>query len=195
MNKFTPTLPVLAAAAALLWTLPPSAQADDQYFGVSLATPGEARLQVGPKASVNSDNQPLALKLYAGMKLSTDWSAEIGYGAFGSWHFKDPSPGSKDQAKLASQAFTLAAKYSWAIGDSWSLFGKLGVAINRLQYSDSLGQKEQDSFTRPMWGLGAELKLSDKLSVPLEFEYLGSAQTKLGDFKQQKLELGLRYRF
>lgn len=31
--------------------------------------------------------------------------------------------------------------------------------------------------------------------MPLEFEHLGAGQTRFGRFQQQKLELGLRYRF
>lgn len=195
MKTLTPSALALAALIASAAALASNAHADEPYLGLSLATPGEARLQLGPQTSVGNENHPLALKLYAGIKLSDGWSAEIGYGAFGSWHFSDPVPGSSDRAKIATRAWTAAARYSWDLGDRVALFGKVGVALNRLRYSDTLGQTARDRFTRPMWGLGAEWKLSDRLSVPLEFEYLGAAETELGEFRQEKLEIGLRYRF
>jgi len=40
-----------------------------------------------------------------------------------------------------------------------------------------------------------EWKITECLSLPLEFEYLGEARTQLGKFRQEKLEVGLRYRF
>lgn len=168
---------------------------DRYYLGLSLATPGEARLQVGPNTGIDNENNPTALKLYAGMRLSNDWSAELGYGAFGSWRFSDPAAGSRDQAKIASRAFTVAAKYSWDLNDRIALFGKLGLALNHFRYSDTLGQTASERYTRPLWGMGAEWRLTERLSVPLEFEYLGASRTQLGEFRQEKLEIGLRYRF
>jgi OOP family OmpA-OmpF porin len=183
------------AALAFLAALGAPAHAHEPYVGLSLATPGEARLRIGPNATAANDNNPTALKFYAGLPLSTHWSVELGYGAFGSWHFSDPTPGSSDQAQIGSRALTLAAKVSWPLGERFSLHGKLGLAHNRFSYSDTLGQRERDSFTRPLWGVGAELKLSEHLSLPLDFEYLGKADTRFGRFQQQKLEIGLRYRF
>jgi len=169
--------------------------ADRYYLGLSLATPGEARRQVGPNASIDNENNPTALKLYAGMRFTKDWSAELGYGAFGSWRFSDPAAGSRDKAKIASQAFTVAARYSWDLDETLALFGKLGLALNRFRYSDTWSQRASDRFTRPLWGAGVEWKITECLSLPLEFEYLGEARTQLGKFRQEKLEVGLRYRF
>lgn len=188
------TTPLTSGLAALLTLLAGQARAADPYFGLSLATPGEARLQAGPR-QVDNDNHPLALKLYAGLQLSPSWSAEVGYGDFGSWHFSEPTSGSRDKSRIGTRALTAAARYRWEINNSLALFGKLGLAHNRLRYSDTLGQHASERFNRPLWGLGAEWTLTERLSVPLEFEYLGAAQTALGKFRQEKLEIGLRYRF
>lgn len=123
------------------------------------------------------------------------WAAELGYGAFGSFHFIDPSPGSKDKGKVSVQALTLAARHSWELNNSFTFFGKLGLAYNRFSYSDSLGQTEHASFAKPMWGFGVELKLGSGWSVPLEFEYMGKSNTKFGRIQQEKLEIGLRRSF
>lgn len=184
----------IATALALAASLTTAAWADDTkaYGGISLTTPGEFSLRTGPTTSLSNANNPTSLKLYGGLKLVDGWAVELGYGAFGSFHFIDPSLGSKDKGRIAVRALTLAARHSWALNDSFTLFGKLGLAYNRFSYSDTLGQSERASFAKPMWGMGVELKLGSDWSVPLEFEYMGKANTKFGRIQQEKLEIGLR---
>lgn len=175
-----------------------TAWADDKatsYGGISLTTPGEFSLKLGSTTALNNSNNPNSLKIYGGVKLVDGWAAELGYGAFGSFHFIDPSPGSKDKGKVSVQALTLAARHSWELNDSFTFFGKLGLAYNRFSYSDSLGHTARASFMKPMWGFGAELKLGAGWSVPLEFEYMGKSNTQFGRIQQEKLEIGLRRSF
>lgn len=184
----------LLVTIPLAW-ITSTALAADPYVGLSLATPGEARLSAGPSLTVKNDNHPTAFRLYAGVSLDPNWSLEAGYGAFGSWRFKDPTPGSRDTARLSSNVLTLAGRYTLALDDTFSVFGKAGVAVNHFRYRDSLGQSARDRLVRPMWGLGIEARLSPQLSVPLEFESFGSGRTQLGQFHQRKLEIGLRLSF
>ena len=81
------------------------------------------------------------------------------------------------------------------LDETFSVFGKAGLAVNRFRYRDSLGQSVRDRLVRPMWGLGVEARLSDSLSMPLEFESFGSGRTQLGEFHQRKLEIGLKLSF
>jgi len=178
------------ATAITLITLP--AVAADAYVGLARATPGEATITQAGKTPLNNDNSPFALKLYGGLKLSDEWALEAGYGAFGSYHFSDA--GSGFRARRSVSAITGAARYSLSLGESFTAFGKLGVAVNRLRFSSTLGASTHESFVRPLLGLGVEYKLTPRLSVPLEFEYLGHSRGQ-SDFRQQKLELGLRYQF
>jgi OOP family OmpA-OmpF porin len=181
-------LTLTASAASPAWALEP-------YVGLSLATPGEARLQSGSSAAIKNSNNPTAVRLYGGLKLTPEWSVEAGYGAFGSWRFTDPASGPLDRARLSSNVFTLAGRYTLALDDTFSVFGKAGVALNRFRYRDNQGQSIKDNITRPMWGLGVEAKLSDHLSIPIEFESFGSSRTQLGRFNQRKLEIGARLQF
>lgn len=178
----------LATAAALT----PPAFAADPYVGLSRTTPGEATITAAGKTPLNNDNSPLAFKLYAGLKFGDAWAVEAGYGAFGSYRFSDA--GSGFRARESTSAITAAARYSLALGESFAVFGKLGLAVNRVRFTNSLGLATRETFARPMWGFGAEYRLTPQLSVPLEFEYMGRSRS-LGDFRQQKLELGLRYQF
>lgn len=181
-------LTLTASAGSPAWALEP-------YVGLSLATPGEARLQSGPSTTIKNANNPVAFRLYGGLKVSPEWSVEAGYGGFGSWRFNAPTSGAQERARITSNVFTLAGRYTLALNDTFSAFGKAGVAMNRFRYRDSLGQSVRDNVTRPMWGLGVEAKLSDNLSIPLEFESFGSSKTQLGHFNQRKLEIGVRLQF
>lgn len=193
-----PALSTLALSLGLTLSLSLTAfdaRAVEPYIGLSLATPGEARLQSGPNTTIKNSNNPTAVRLYGGLKLTPEWAVEAGYGAFGSWRFTDPASGPLDRARLSSNVFMLAGRYTLALDDTFSVFGKAGVALNRFRYRDNLGQSIKDNATRPMWGLGVEAKLSDSLSIPIEFESFGSSRTQLGRFNQRKLEIGARLQF
>ena len=180
-------LPIACLAAIALPTV-----ATEPYVGLSRTTPGEATITAAGKTPLDNDNSPLAFKLYGGLKLTDEWSLEAGYGAFGSYHFSDAGTGF--HARQAVSAVTGAARYSLSLGESFAVFGKLGLAVNRIRFSNTLGVSTQQNFVRPLWGFGAEYRLTRQLSVPLEFEYMGHSRS-LGDFRQEKLELGLRYQF
>ncbi|MBI3346887.1 MAG: outer membrane beta-barrel protein [Burkholderiales bacterium] len=184
------TLRLLSIACLAVVALP--AAAAEPYAGLSLATPGEATITAAGKTPLNNDNSPHAFKLYGGLKLTDEWAVEVGYGVFGSYHFSDPGTGF--HARESVSAVTGAARYSLSLGESFAVFGKLGLAVNRMRFTNSLGMSTRESFVRPLWGFGVEYRLTRQLAVPLEFEYLGHSH-KQGDFRQQKLEIGLRYQF
>ncbi|WP_431261032.1 outer membrane beta-barrel protein [Roseateles chitinivorans] len=184
----------LLATIPLAW-IASAALAADPYAGLSWATPGEARLDIGPSTTIRNDNHPTALRLYGGLRFSPEWSVEAGYGAFGHWRFTDPTPGSRDTARISSDVFSLAGRYTVDLDDTFAVFGKAGLALNRFRYRDSLGQSARDRLVRPMWGLGVEARFGDRLSVPLEFESFGGGRTQLGEFRQRKLEIGVKLGF
>lgn len=180
--------------AATTLALAASAHAADPYVGINLTTPGEANFSINGR-NVGNDNHPRAVKLYAGLQFTPDWAAELGYGAFGSWHAADPAPGSSAQARLGSSVVYLAARASTQLGESFALFGRLGVAVNRLKASDSLGHSDRESFVRPLFGGGLEWKLAPQLSATVEYNRYGSRSGDGVRFTQQKAEVGLAFKF
>jgi opacity protein-like surface antigen len=182
-------LRTLSLAAALL-TATAAAHAADPYAGINLATPGEAILNINGRPVAN-DNNPRAVKLYAGLQFTPTWAAELGYGAFGSWHAADPAPGSRYEARLGSKVVYAATRATQPLGESFALFGKLGLAANRLSLHDSLGHSGRETFVRPMAGTGLVWQLTPKLSATAEYAYYGSRR----NFTQQKAELGLALKF
>ncbi|MEO6276977.1 outer membrane beta-barrel protein [Roseateles sp.] len=184
------------AAAALV--LAASAHAADpaakHYFGLNLTTPGEANFDINGR-NVANDNHPRAVKLYAGLQFTPTWGAEAGYGAFGSWHAADPAPGASYQTRLGSKVVYLAGRATMPLGESFALFGKAGLALNRLSQHDSLGHAARENFVRPMAGGGLEWRLAPQVSATAEYAYYGSRRGDGDRFTQQKAEVGLAFKF
>lgn len=183
--------------AATLVAATPSHAADlspDTYVGLNLTTPGEASFDINGRR-VPNDNHPRAVKLYAGLQVTPGWAAELGYGAFGSWRAADPTPTSTYQIRLSSKLVYAAARGSMPLGESFALFSKFGLALNRLDSRDSLGHSDRVTFVRPMVGGGLEWKLAPQVSAVIEYAHYGSRGSGNGRLTQQKAEVGLAFKF
>lgn len=168
--------------------------APERYFGLNLATPGEANFDIGGR-SVPNDNHPRAAKLYAGLQLSPAWAAEVGYGNFGTWRAANPAPGSTFQPKISSELVYVAARGTIPLGESFALFSKFGLALNRLSLQDSTGHSARETYVRPMAGAGLEWKLTPQVSATVEYAHYGSRGSGNYRFTQQKAEAGLAFKF
>ena len=172
------------------------AQADDtskNYAGLSLTTAGNATAR-SRTGELVSDRSRLGAKIYGGIQFNRNFALEAGYGSFGSHTLKNTGSGPSGDARLGSDMLYGAAKGSYLLGERFSLFGKLGVARTRAQFS---GFDEPDfTMTRAMVGVGVEYKISSSLALGLEFDNYGSAQTASNrQFNLRKVEAGLTLRF
>ncbi|RZL93299.1 MAG: hypothetical protein EOP73_27710, partial [Variovorax sp.] len=161
---------VLFLITTALAALP--AQAADPYVGFNLTTPGEASFRINGR-DVPNDNHPHAVKLYAGLQFTPTWAAELGYGAFGSWRAADPAPGSSYQTRLSSSVVYVAGRATQPLGESFALFAKAGLALNRLNQHDSLGHSARETYVRPMAGGGLTWQLAPQVSATVEYAYYG----------------------
>ncbi len=171
-----------------------AAHAADPYVGLNLTTPGEATFRINNRL-VPNDNHPRSVKLYTGLQFTPTWAAELGYGAFGTWQATDRTGGATVQASLSSKVAYVAARATQPLGDSFELFGKAGLALNRVSRQDSLGFSARQSFVRPMLGGGLAWKMTPQLSATVEYAYYGSRRSNGEQFTQQKLEAGLVLHF
>lgn len=168
-----------------------SAYANGGYLGLARTTPGETYVDFAAARGVENYNSPVALKFYGGIKLTEQYAIEVGYGAFGTWKVANPAPGSKEEVHLSSRLMYVAGKASMPVGESLAAFAKLGIASNKLSSKGSSIASSSTSAVRPMLGLGASYDVTPHIAATLEFNYYGKA----GNFKQQKVELGLQYKF
>ncbi|GAB3255667.1 hypothetical protein GCM10027296_24950 [Chitinimonas naiadis] len=152
-------------------------------------------MNFGAAGTVDNYNNPTALKLYSGYNFSDQYAVELGYGDFGSWKFTNPAGGKNPDAKISSNVFYVAGKQTWNLTDSFALFGKLGVARNYIETTGTNMEKSDHAVIRPMVGMGMDYKIANNLSAVLEYNWYGKNNTANGQFKQQKLETGLKFSF
>lgn len=182
---------MLAMATLATPFLAGTASAADTYVGLSRTTPGEAYVNFPAAKNVENQNSPLAMKLYGGIDLTDRYGIEMGYGFFGTHKTTDPTPGSRNEYRLSSRLIYVAGKASMPISESFSLFAKLGVAANTVSSESNLQASSRYTFIRPMAGFGVSYNLTKNIAGVLEYNYYGASK----NFRQQKVELGLKYSF
>ena len=161
------------------------------YVGLSRTTPGEAYANFPTAKHIENQNNPLSMKLYGGVDLTDRYGIEIGYGFFGTWKVTDPTPGSTNEYHLSSKLLYLAGKASMPLGESFALFGKVGVAANKFSSVVNSQPAGNISFIWPMFGVGASYNFTRNVAAIVEFNHYGTGQGKT----QRKAELGLKYAF
>jgi opacity protein-like surface antigen len=103
--------------------------------------------------------------------------------------------GTTQDPRLASRSLYAAVKGTVAVGDSLSLHAKLGVAHSRFEMSNAGALDRTVSGTKPMFGIGAAYKLTEKVAATLEFEHYGTVRDKNAELSQRQLQLGLKFDF
>jgi opacity protein-like surface antigen len=174
---------LLALCATL--AIAPACRADGAYLGAGVGKSAQVTLNT-PGASTTSDNGSPSFRLYGGAALSGNWALEGGY-----LHSStDVGPA------VAVRADTgyLAAKYTWALGESASLHGKAGVAYNRYRFSGTPGLDSADSVT-PMLALGAEYKVAPQVSLTLEAANYGKTTDRGVRMMRRQVEAGIKFSF
>ncbi len=169
-----------------------SAQAETMYVGLNRTTPGEAYADFAATRHVRNYNSPVALKLYGGVNLSDRYAVEVGVGDFGTWKVANPAAGSKEEVRISSKLMYVAGKASMPVGESITAFAKLGIAHNKFSTEGTAIPSSSSSSLRPMLGFGASYSVTPHIAATLEFNYYGKSGN---NFTQQKLELGLQYKF
>ena len=104
------------------------------------------------------------------MDFSNNWGVEAGYVNFSSQDVQGTT--------LATKGYSayVAAKYTVPISDSFSAYGKLGVAHNRRKLSGASFLSDTDTNDNVYAGLGVEYKLNERISVIGEYESFGKTQ-------------------
>lgn len=190
MNNILRSTAVMATLASALFSGAASA-GDNTYIGLNVTTGGEAYASFAGAKHVENYNKPRSFKLYGGMAISDRYSLELGYGAFGTWKIADPTPGSSAAVDISSTVLYAAGRANMPLGESFNVFGKIGIAANRFSAESNFGASGVNSFVRPMFGFGVDYRITDRLAGVIEYHRYG----KSGNSTQQKMELGLKYSF
>jgi OOP family OmpA-OmpF porin len=183
-------------ACAVAIALAGAANAADVYVGLTRTTPGEAYADFASAKNVRNYNSPLALKLFGGVQFNEQFGIEGGYGDFGSWKIANPANAASDEVRIKSNVWYLAGTGTLALSERFSVFGKLGLAQNNIEVTNTGAHSVSSlSSLRPMFGFGVEYNITKSVAALLEFERFGTSSAANQSYNQQKLELGLKLRF
>jgi hypothetical protein len=183
MNKLLYSTLTLAVALAA-----PCAHAEDQfYIGAALGTQGKLKLATNGVIEHNT-NHPRAFRLSGGYQFNEHFALEAGYTGFGNFDFASGS-------EVDLSAFHIAAKGSIPLGESFTLFGKAGVARHDRDITGPTVGAGSLVKTRAMLGIGVGYRITDRLSLTAEVLDYGTIKSPGTKLEMRQLEVGLNYRF
>lgn len=165
------------------------------YAGVATGQ-SKSTLENAAGERFSSKNHPLPVKLYGGVNLTDYLSLEAGFsGATGKYEFDQRLYGTALEPRLSSQAFYVAVKGTVAVSERVDLHAKLGAAHSRFEMSNAGLHDRKLNGTKPMIGIGASYKLTEKVAATLEFEHYGTVKEKGSELSQRQLQAGLKFSF
>lgn len=175
---------LLAAVLSAVLIVPVAAHAEGSYFKVDV---GQSKY----KNDLGKENETAASIAY-GFSIDKNFGVELGYINFGK--IKDVGEGFSGSTQR--QALYLAGVGSLPLTDAFSVFAKLGVAVNRYEdkfVSEFSSQLEEVTKTKSMVGLGLAYNFTKDIAGTLEYQHFG----KIGsdDLKVSTVTLGVRYGF
>ncbi len=152
-------LPAMGVAMSFL-LLPLAAQADGSYLKIGA---GHSRYSVAG----DSESRTGWLLAY-GAALDKTWGVEGGYVNFGRLGGLEID---EDTVSFQARALYLAGTGSIPLGQSVSLYGKLGAAAKRFS-----GGGESETKFSPLVGVGATLNLGPQWGLALEYASYGKTE-------------------
>lgn len=192
MHKF---VSAAAASAAIICCTHAHAEDPRFYAGVTTGS-SKATLENSAGESFSSTNHPIPLKVYGGVNLTEHFALEAGYaGATDKHAFDKRLVGGTTAPRLGSQVAYVAVKGTMALGESFDVYGKAGVAYNRYEMVDAGAGNFTMSAAKPMLGVGTAYNVSDKLALTLEVEHYGRVREKQVSLSMTRLQAGLKFGF
>lgn len=192
MKKFVCSALVALTASSL-------AHAEGLYVGANVSSQTNGNIKFtenGVTTERGAVKKATPVGLFAGYDLSPVWALEAGYRAdTGSTSF-DLSPGY--QLKTRVSTAYLAARGTWQLSDSWSLFGKAGIAQGRMKM-DISGQNAPKGESVHKNGLylsvGASYLISKDVALQLELERTDKLKHEGLTANTNRIALGVRFGF
>jgi opacity protein-like surface antigen len=125
-------------------------------------------------------------KLFGGFNLSPNVALETGYANLFTrgYHFADYARPDEVKGALGTKGFNsyFAARVNVPVNDSFSAYGKLGVAYSeRVAHDKTFRATASDSDVGAYAGMGARYKLNEKASVSAQYEQYGNSAKKWGN--------------
>jgi OmpA-OmpF porin, OOP family len=177
------------------------------YIGASA---GEAKYKDTPGVLSNRDNKDTAFKAYLGTQINPIFGLEATYFDLGKYTGNSlafngatvvPTSVSGDATAWGLAAvLTAPTNMTSVFGDSFGLFGKLGVVRSRLSTEISgigFSSHQKERSTGANFGVGVKYDFAKNFSVRAEWERLNNVgdNATTGDTKIDFLSAGIAFKF
>ncbi len=171
---------------------------DKNYFNDALTAHGATGLSSSDSGSGNQ------WRLQGGYRFNEYLAAEAGYIDFGKAKYSASYAGGAASGSLKAGGVDLAALVSMPLNDRFSVFGKAGVVFADVKSSLSAGAPASlasgdtsKNVVRPLLGLGADYKLSEKVDLRTEFDRVSGLgdSGKTGKMDSNMISMGVIYKF
>lgn len=175
-----------------------SASLDSTHFDSSLTANGATGLSSSDSGSGNQ------WRLQGGYRFNPYLAVEAGYIDFGKVDYTASYTGGSAEGSLKAGGVDVAALVGLPLGDSFSVFGKVGgveaSVKSSLTASAPAALASGDASThvlRPLLGVGAIYKLSDHVDARADYDYVSGLgdSGKTGKMDVNLYSLGLAYNF
>lgn len=181
---------IIAAIAAL--AAPLAAQADNAYIGANV---GRAEQKMSVQDVASDKESSTGFKLYGGFDYTKNYGVEVGYVDFRKVEKSALGYGVSSKP----ESIYVAATGTLPLNEQFSLFGKLGVAVNHTKinvWEPGYTGETTKTQTNAMIGVGASFALNKNVSFVAEYENFGKVAKENGDsIKADMLSVGVRYKF
>ena len=185
---------LLAALLGAAVVAPFAAQAEGIYARANL---GRSEYSAG--GSVNETAWALGI----GYDFDKNFGAELGYFNLG----KTPSDTNLTirqgdlEGSARAEVFYLAGVGNWQFTDEFSVFGKLGIAYDRVKANGTLITANNppapgsinESYTKPYVAVGVAYQFTKELAVSIDYNYFGKVTD--ADVRLSAWTAGLKYSF
>jgi OOP family OmpA-OmpF porin len=180
---------VLIAAATAMGSA--QAQTGRAYVGVGAASVDHTTSLPGT-TSGTSEGWKTSGKVFGGYDFNNTWGVEAGYTDFRKSDYSYKLGAQTVNGQSEGHSTYLAGKVTAPINDQISLFGKLGVADNKVSLKNDPFFKG-DSKTELYAGVGGQYNLNQKVALTLEYERYGKSKD-VGP-KPDVITAGVKYAF
>jgi OOP family OmpA-OmpF porin len=168
------------------------------YFDNSLATAGAAGV------ASSAAGHGTQWRVQGGYRINPNLAIEAGYIDFGKSSYTATYAGGTAQGTLKAGGADVAGLALWPIDTKFTLFGKAGIVAASVKSSYSAATlaslpvaNTSATVVRPLLGLGALYKLTDKIDLRTEFDHVSRLGTsaKTGTMNANMFSMGIGYNF
>lgn len=181
MNRIKALLAVILPAFFFAFSTPTAAQDAGWYIGAAYGTTS-IDVDTSALGPITIDDGDSGFKIYGGFQFNKHLGAEVGYVDFGKFPVSAGSTG-----ELSATALTFAGVGTLPLGESFALFGKVGLWMwdSKSSIPGTTGTDGNDVF----FGVGGRFNLNKNWGLTLEVEQYDS------DDSITMTSFGVRYKF